>query len=58
MKVYRIQSTYYDIDGEYISLLDEVYISKKVAEKYKPEDYDFPHESCEYEIIEQEIIEN
>ena len=32
MKVYRIQSTYYDIDGEYISLLDDVYISKKIAE--------------------------
>ncbi len=32
MKVYRIQSTYYDIDGEYTSLLDDVYISKEIIE--------------------------
>ena len=57
MKVFRIQCHYYDEDGESHYIMPEVYISKEIAEKYKPEDYEYPFEEGEYEIIEQEVIE-
>ena len=57
MKVFRIQCNYYDEYGESHVFMPEVYISKEIAEKYKPEDYELPWEEGKYEIIEQEIIE-
>jgi hypothetical protein len=57
MKVYRIQCTYYDEYGESTYLLEDVYISGEIAEKYKPKDCEYPNEEYVYEVIDQEIIE-
>ena len=57
MKVYRIQCHYYDEDGESYGVMPGIYISREIAEKHKPEDYEYPFEEGEYEIIEQEVIE-
>ena len=57
MNIYRIQCHYYDEDGESHYIMSEVYISKEIAEKYKPKDYEYLFEEGEYEIIEQEVIE-
>ena len=58
MKIYRIQCYYYDEYGESQYLLPDVYISRKVANKYKPENKEYPNEEFEYHIIEQEVIED
>jgi hypothetical protein len=57
MKVYRIQCHYYDEDGESHGVMPGIYISREIAEKHKPEDYEWPWEEVTYEVIEQEIIE-
>ena len=40
-----------------IVFLPGIYISREIAEKHKPEDYEWPWEEVAYEVIEQEIIE-
>ena len=57
MKVYRIQCDTYDEDGTSHSFLPGIYISREIAEKHKPEDYEWPWEAVVYEVIEQEVIE-
>lgn len=58
MKVYRIQCNTADEDGISHSFLPGIYISREIAEKHKPEDFEYPFEEGEYEIIEQEVIED
>lgn len=58
MKVYRIQCNTADEDGISHSFLPGIYISREIAEKHKPEDYEYPFEEGEYEVIEQEVIED
>jgi hypothetical protein len=57
MKVFRIQCHYYDEDGESHGVMPGIYISREIAEKHKPEDYEWPWEEVTYEVIEQEVIE-
>lgn len=57
MKVYRIQCNTVDEDGTSYSFLPGIYISSEIAEKHKPEDYEWPWEEVTYEVIGQEIIE-
>ena len=58
MNVYRIQCNTADEDGISHSFLPGIYISREIAEKHKPEDYEYPFEEGEYEVIEQEVIED
>ena len=58
MKIYRIQCNTEDEDGKSHSFLPDIYISREIAEKHKPEDYEWPWQEVTYEIIEQEVIED
>ena len=55
MKVFRIQCNTVDEDGISHSFLPGIYISREIAEKHKPEDYEWPWEEVTYEVIEQEV---
>ena len=50
MKVYRIQCNTADEDGISHSFLPGIYISREIAEKHKPEDYEWPWEEVTYEV--------
>ena len=58
MKVFRIQCNTEDEDGISHSFLPGIYISIEIAEKHKPENYEWPWEEVTYEVIEQEVIED